>query len=123
MQLLLVRMAFNIPRPNQTGRYEIARSAVYERWPQDTTLHRPSLLVSKEMAWTELWMHLSILTQSRTVIFESFVAVFQFRGLCSSRLMYVCRYLGKGTSLKGMVTRDSMDTKEVRLHAGGEYHL
>jgi hypothetical protein len=34
-------------------------------------------------------------------------------------LMYVCRYLRKGTSLKGMATRASMDTKEVRSHAGG----
>jgi hypothetical protein len=75
------------------------------------------------MVWTDLWTHLSILTQSRTVIFESFVAVFQFRGLCSSRLVYVYRHLGKGTSVKGMVTRANMDTNEVRLHAGGEYRL
>jgi len=87
--------------------------------PQDTVLYRPRLLVSKEMAWTELWMHLSILTKSRTVIFESFVAIFHSCGLCSSRLMYVCWYLGKGTSLKGMATRVSMDTKEVRSHAVG----
>jgi len=37
--------------------------------------------------------------------------------------MYACRYLGKGTSLKGMVKRASMDTSEVRLHAGGAHHL